>query len=545
MEEQRARDEEAREAAARAAAAAAGTAFQAAPAKAPEISAEDIAELTDTYGFSGTSVFLYFPIPNSFIYLCVFGFSIRKTRFFSSSPTSPTTTIATIPVNLAKKALRKFPLPAQREMAINYLLEGDVSDTEEPETVSAATTATAATSSATSAEEEPAQQHPEAVAAAPRPKPRRIPIELQRLFARLLLLQAKATSTSALTNSFGWGGGAVAVQQDVFELTTQLLDALERSLKGTSGASLITDLFKFKMVNRIRCSECHGMSAREEEYMGMPLTVQGCASLHDALAQTCALELFTGANLYRCSMGCDNRKTEAARSTAFRSLPDILMMNLNRFTWNEHGERVKLAHRCVFPLVLDMAPYLEPALPIADLVAKAIVPFNTAYRTLGSAALVAGDAAATAVAAATAATAAAAASDASSVAASTAHAPPQDSKASKRSQKGKKGKRGDDDAVEAGSQHLCEPVQIDAASPHLYDLFAVLIHAGTPYGGHYTAKIQDLVSLAAHQQVQKSEQQESSPQWFSFDDSVVKPIDVQELAAQYGGSGNPQTACMI
>jgi hypothetical protein len=56
LEEQRARDEEAREAAARVTAAAAGTAFQAAPPKAPEISAEDIAELTDSYGFSGANL---------------------------------------------------------------------------------------------------------------------------------------------------------------------------------------------------------------------------------------------------------------------------------------------------------------------------------------------------------------------------------------------------------------------------------------------------------------------------------------------------------
>ena len=48
--------------------------------------------------------------------------------------------------------------------------------------------------------------------------------------------------------SFGWRGGAVAVQQDVFELTLQLMDALERSLKGTRGAALVSDLFKFKMV---------------------------------------------------------------------------------------------------------------------------------------------------------------------------------------------------------------------------------------------------------------------------------------------------------
>lgn len=115
-------------------------------------------------------------------------------------------------------------------------------------------------------------------------------------------------------------------------------------------------------VNRIRCAQCKNISQREEEYLGLPVrlfiltclsilftliplflprslfgqvTVQGCSTLHQALSRSCALEHFSGSNLYRCSMGCGNQKTEASRSSVFRSLPPVLMLNLNRFTWNE------------------------------------------------------------------------------------------------------------------------------------------------------------------------------------------------------------------
>ena len=45
-----------------------------------------------------------------------------------------------------------------------------------------------------------------------------IPIELQRLFARLLLLNSAAASTAPLTDSFGWTNREELVQHDVQEL---------------------------------------------------------------------------------------------------------------------------------------------------------------------------------------------------------------------------------------------------------------------------------------------------------------------------------------
>jgi hypothetical protein len=53
-------------------------------------------------------------------------------------------------------------------------------------------------------------------------------------------------------------------------------------------------------VNRILCKECLNISSREEETSVLPITVQDCATLHEALAHMCALELFTGTNQYRC-----------------------------------------------------------------------------------------------------------------------------------------------------------------------------------------------------------------------------------------------------
>jgi hypothetical protein len=174
-------------------------------------------------------------------------------------------------------------------------------------------------------------------------------------------------------------------------------------------------------------------------------------------------------------MGCDGRRTEAARSTAFATLPPVLMLNLNRFTWNQQGERHKLSHSCAFPLTLDMRPYLEGQLPIEQIASGAMQPACPEYRT-----------------------------------SSLVHELPEKSRKNK--------------------EHtvLQEPCELDESSTELYDLIAVLIHAGTPYGGHYTAKILDVAN---------------TKKWSAFNDSIVNPIEVDQLAPQYGGKGNPETAC--
>ncbi len=93
-----------------------------------------------------------------------------------------------------KKALRKFPNIGQRESAINYLIDGEISDDSEADTEATPTELPAPTESGAEAAASAPTTTTAAAVVAPvapiRPKPRRIPIELQRLFARLQLLDA-------------------------------------------------------------------------------------------------------------------------------------------------------------------------------------------------------------------------------------------------------------------------------------------------------------------------------------------------------------------
>eukprot|EP01117_Protostelium_nocturnum_P014334 TRINITY_DN5452_c0_g1_i3.p1 TRINITY_DN5452_c0_g1~~TRINITY_DN5452_c0_g1_i3.p1 ORF type:complete len:1042 (-),score=382.12 TRINITY_DN5452_c0_g1_i3:49-3174(-) len=107
-----------------------------------------------------------------------------------------------------------------------------------------------------------------------------------------------------------------------------------------------------------------------------------------------------------------------------------------------------------------------------------------------------------------------------------------------------------------------EQPEIDLNSPHLYELFAVVIHSGGAYGGHYHTYIRDLSTTDFISEVEdksnsdeKSEKEEEEidseelwkkeleskgfkvGNWFDFDDSTIKKIPVEKIATQFGGGG--------
>jgi ubiquitin C-terminal hydrolase len=209
-----------------------------------------------------------------------------------------------------------------------------------------------------------------------------------RLFAHLQLEDREAVSTQDLTQSFGWQSNQLGQQHDVAELNRILIDAIGRSLKGTSAASLVSNLFGYKHIycvhdlfseketfrfmmhffffrifsgsisNIIQCSECGYRSQRLEEFIDVTIQTEGFGSLLQSLDNYVQVEHMSGANQYRCS-GCNN-KVDAQKRACFGSLPPILTFSFMRFRFDwKKGVREKLHDRFEFPRVLNMSPYLD------------------------------------------------------------------------------------------------------------------------------------------------------------------------------------------
>ncbi|XP_023807313.1 ubiquitin carboxyl-terminal hydrolase 40 isoform X2 [Oryzias latipes] len=195
----------------------------------------------------------------------------------------------------------------------------------------------------------------------PEAKVRVIPLELQRLFARLLLVDQQSASTADLTDSFGWNSSEGTNQHDVQELNRILFSALENSLVGTSGSSFIHRLYHGTIVNSIVCKECGNVSQRQEDFLDLTVCVCGVSSLEEALWNMFVEEeLFEGNNLYRCAQ-CD-RLVTAAKSAKLKKLPPFMTMSLLRFSFDfTKFERYKETGRYSFPFTIDLRPFCEQA----------------------------------------------------------------------------------------------------------------------------------------------------------------------------------------
>uniref|UniRef100_A0A671TUG1 Ubiquitin specific peptidase 40 n=1 Tax=Sparus aurata TaxID=8175 RepID=A0A671TUG1_SPAAU len=195
----------------------------------------------------------------------------------------------------------------------------------------------------------------------PGAKVRVIPLELQRLFASLLLVDQQSASTASLTDSFGWNSSEVCGtnQHDVQELNRILFSALEHSLVDTSGSTFIHRLYHGTIVNSIACKECGNVSQRQEDFLDLTVCVCGMSSLEDALwSMFVEEELFEGNNLYRCAQ-CD-RLVTAAKSAKLKKLPPFMTVSLLRFSFDfAKCERYKETGRYSFPITINLQPFCE------------------------------------------------------------------------------------------------------------------------------------------------------------------------------------------
>jgi len=133
-----------------------------------------------------------------------------------------------------------------------------------------------------------------------------IPLQLQRLFARLQLCDVQAVKTKDLTKSFGWEDADAFTQHDVQELCRVLFDALEKNFQGTKQANLVNDLYQGKMKDYVQCKECKHESARVDHYLDIPLVIRGFGetvpvrSVEEALYKFVQPEVLDKDNQYNC-----------------------------------------------------------------------------------------------------------------------------------------------------------------------------------------------------------------------------------------------------
>ena len=404
-----------------------------------------------------------------------------------------------------------------------------------------------------------------------------IAFQLQAVFGRLQLSKRLSVETKELTKSFGWTGADAFTQHDVQELNRVLLDALEKTFRGSPLANMVNDLYQGQMTDQIECKECGHVSARMDTFLDLQLVIRGSKTVEECLDRFVEQELMDGDNQYSCEP-C-GKKVDALKGLKLKKLPYLLTLQLMRFDydWNL-DRRIKLNDEVSFPLFLDMNPYVDPTdTSRADQIARekakaeAGAPADDAVGDDSSDAGAVGDAFDGLVVTGTSVAAAPADSDeaiARQMAVDIAAQADMDELDGLRPSTPpmNDNEDGDEDGgavffeseLESAREllglneaargmpataveHLEEEAAAAEAAPegepdaptqpadptkaNQYELYSILIHSGSAGGGHYYAYIKDF----------------ESGTWFEFNDSTVSRLSKGDIERAFGGTGGGST----
>ncbi|EAR90666.1 ubiquitin carboxy-terminal hydrolase (macronuclear) [Tetrahymena thermophila SB210] len=180
----------------------------------------------------------------------------------------------------------------------------------------------------------------------------------QKLFGQMQSLDISSISTEELTSSFGWEANQSFQQQDIQEANRVIFDVLERALFGTAVQIDPTSFYKGTIVNHITCTECQVPREREENFYDLMLQVENISCVEESFMAFITPELLNESNQLFCEI-C-NKKCDTLKGQKIRKFPDILTLSLNRFTFDyDKLERVKLNQKYEFGLEFNIAPFLE------------------------------------------------------------------------------------------------------------------------------------------------------------------------------------------
>lgn len=299
-----------------------------------------------------------------------------------------------------------------------------------------------------------------------------IPFQLQLLLAKLRLKESPFFDTKGLTKSFQWNLRETLQQHDVQEFCRVLFDAIEESVKGTAQENMIKDLYEGVYMDYVRCLECWNHNAKQDKFLDLSLNIKNPVSreyndsIQKALKMHFRPEMLSGDNQYFCE-NC-SAKRDSDKGLVLKTLPYILVLQLKRFELDLFTmKKRKLSEKVSFPVILNMNSFTNPNHMPEE---EEISPENPRFKCSGDI-------------------------DLKTLwleKAQGAHSIPPDAdketsipdncvvpRASRRAALRRKA-----EANHSAAQYLRE-------GPDVFELFSVLVHAGSAIAGHYYAYIKN------------------------------------------------------
>ena len=175
-----------------------------------------------------------------------------------------------------------------------------------------------------------------------------IPYQLQKVFAQLQTSN-QCPTTVLLTKSFQWDYKQSWEQNDIQEFCTIFFDAIETSLESSPQSGLTSMLYQSILNPTIQCLECGYESKTVDKIYDFNLPIKDefsnfeSTSIESSFAHYFHEETLNGSNQYECPV-CQ-KKVDATKGTRIGTLPPVLQIVLNRFTFDftsANYQRIKL-----------------------------------------------------------------------------------------------------------------------------------------------------------------------------------------------------------
>ena len=178
---------------------------------------------------------------------------------------------------------------------------------------------------------------------------------LQRLFFDLTF-DNTPTHTNNLRHSLGWNKDDTFIQHDIHEFNLMLSSLMERELKGTSNEDVFKYLFEGTIISKIECVNYKYKSIKEETFTDLQLNVKGCNDIYESFNTYIENELLDGENKYEVE---GHGKEIAIKSTSFKKLPIVLILQLKRFEYKTQPEKINDHYK--YYESIDLSKYISNA----------------------------------------------------------------------------------------------------------------------------------------------------------------------------------------
>mmetsp|Transcript_47152 Transcript_47152/g.86546 ORF Transcript_47152/g.86546 Transcript_47152/m.86546 type:complete len:454 (-) Transcript_47152:33-1394(-) len=360
---------------------------------------------------------------------------------------------------------------------------------------------------------------------------------LQRLFSDLSS-SVSACSTTSILSALHWRANR---QQDAHDAWLQLCDLLETELKQTPHSKLVENLFQGERCNCVRCHVCGNVSQTKDSFTSLEVTVpleHVETTVLGGLQEHLRPEEMYGDKQYDCDhCKC---KVDAVRFVSLASLPPILTVHLQRFTMKAVSKFGLCSRRSSFDVVkVNSRVHFDTYLDLRDFVTAVEPPSveendkaeDSAQKGVaGTKPVVYGKGQE---------------EDSDNTNLSTAASPdstsglqnrplacpcPRHTPAGAQEQDAENSAEPNDSAAKNGNGNGNGKEHPIRQHSLIYELYAVLLHSGTPQTGHYQAFIKDVDSGA----------------WLLFNDEEVRVLqDLQKELQQRAFGGRGTTSAYI